>query len=115
MIKSKLVLNKKIKWICFHGGYDFGYFLKILLSIFKLKINTKNHIINSIEVKNLKIKKKINREKETEEEEEEEEEGNEVTNTDDNEGNDESTHRNYEKTKEHLIKKLHLKGYKNLK
>lgn len=30
LIKSGLVLNKKIKWISFHSAYDFGYLIKIL-------------------------------------------------------------------------------------
>ncbi|EAL64798.1 CAF1 family protein [Dictyostelium discoideum AX4] len=29
-ISSGIVLNDKIQWICFHGGYDFGYLLKVL-------------------------------------------------------------------------------------
>ncbi|EGC28247.1 hypothetical protein DICPUDRAFT_160469, partial [Dictyostelium purpureum] len=29
-ISSGIVLNEKINWICFHGGYDFGYLLKVL-------------------------------------------------------------------------------------
>ncbi|KYQ92861.1 CAF1 family protein [Tieghemostelium lacteum] len=30
LISSGIVLNDKVKWICFHGGYDFGYLLKVL-------------------------------------------------------------------------------------
>mmetsp|Transcript_61274 Transcript_61274/g.126576 ORF Transcript_61274/g.126576 Transcript_61274/m.126576 type:complete len:290 (-) Transcript_61274:1967-2836(-) len=30
LISSGLVLNKKIKWVSFHSGYDFGYLIKIL-------------------------------------------------------------------------------------
>ena len=30
MINSGLVLNPKIKWISYHGVYDFGYLLKII-------------------------------------------------------------------------------------
>lgn len=30
LIISGLVLNKEIKWISFHSGYDFGYLIKIL-------------------------------------------------------------------------------------
>jgi CCR4-NOT transcription complex subunit 7/8 len=30
LITSGLVLNKEIKWISFHSGYDFGYLVKIL-------------------------------------------------------------------------------------
>ncbi|KAF2070175.1 hypothetical protein CYY_008502 [Polysphondylium violaceum] len=29
-ISSGIILNENIKWICFHGGYDFGYLLKVL-------------------------------------------------------------------------------------
>jgi CCR4-NOT transcription complex subunit 7/8 len=32
LINSGLVFNKKIKWISFHSGYDFGYLVKILTS-----------------------------------------------------------------------------------
>mmetsp|Transcript_44396 Transcript_44396/g.89119 ORF Transcript_44396/g.89119 Transcript_44396/m.89119 type:complete len:273 (+) Transcript_44396:160-978(+) len=31
LCSSGLVLNKKIKWISFHSGYDFGYLIKILI------------------------------------------------------------------------------------
>jgi len=34
LINSGLVLNKKIKWISFHSGYDFGYLIKILTNNF---------------------------------------------------------------------------------
>lgn len=27
---SGIVLNENIKWVCFHGGFDFAYFLKTL-------------------------------------------------------------------------------------
>ena len=30
LITSGLVCNEHIKWICFHGCYDFAYFLKLL-------------------------------------------------------------------------------------
>ena len=30
--QSGLVLNDKIHWICFHGCYDFGYFLKLMMN-----------------------------------------------------------------------------------
>ena len=30
LINSGLVLNPKIKWISYHGVYDFGYLLKII-------------------------------------------------------------------------------------
>eukprot|EP01132_Coremiostelium_polycephalum_P004629 gene4629-5782_t len=30
LISSGIVLNDRIKWVCFHGGYDFGYLLKVL-------------------------------------------------------------------------------------
>lgn len=30
LISSGLVMNKRNHWITFHGGYDFGYLLKIL-------------------------------------------------------------------------------------
>lgn len=29
-IKSGLLLNKRNKWIVFHGGYDFSYLLKLI-------------------------------------------------------------------------------------
>jgi len=31
LIASGLVLNEEIKWICFHGGFDFGYLIKMLI------------------------------------------------------------------------------------
>lgn len=30
IMSSGIILNEDIKWICFHGGYDFGYFLKLM-------------------------------------------------------------------------------------
>lgn len=33
LTSSGLVLNDTIKWISFHGGYDFGYLVKILTAI----------------------------------------------------------------------------------
>lgn len=30
---SGLICNARLTWICFHGGYDFGYFVKILTSV----------------------------------------------------------------------------------
>jgi hypothetical protein len=27
-----IVLNDDIKWICFHGSFDFAYFLKLLIN-----------------------------------------------------------------------------------
>ena len=30
MITSGLVLMDNVRWISFHGGYDFGYLLKLL-------------------------------------------------------------------------------------
>jgi len=30
--QSGLVLNEKLTWICFHGCYDFAYFLKIMMN-----------------------------------------------------------------------------------
>jgi CCR4-NOT transcription complex subunit 7/8 len=29
-VASGLVLTENVKWVCFHGGYDFGYLIKIL-------------------------------------------------------------------------------------
>lgn len=29
---SKLVLNDRVHWICFHGCYDYAYFLKIMMN-----------------------------------------------------------------------------------
>lgn len=34
LINSGLVLNRKIRWISFHSGYDFGYLIKILTNNF---------------------------------------------------------------------------------
>nr|UXY87340.1 CCR4-associated factor [Cryptomonas sp.] len=34
LLNSGLVLNRKIKWISFHSGYDFGYLIKILTQKF---------------------------------------------------------------------------------
>lgn len=33
LTSSGLVLNNAVKWISFHGGYDFGYLIKILTAI----------------------------------------------------------------------------------
>eukprot|EP00494_Astrolonche_serrata_P027689 UN27953 len=41
LITSGLVLSKKVKWICFHGAYDFAYILKILTGQPKLPPNEK--------------------------------------------------------------------------
>lgn len=30
LTQSGLVLNDRVNWICFHGCYDFAYFLKIM-------------------------------------------------------------------------------------
>jgi CCR4-NOT transcription complex subunit 7/8 len=30
---SGIILNDQVYWICFHGCYDFAYFLRILLDI----------------------------------------------------------------------------------
>jgi len=30
--QSGLVLNENLTWICFHGNYDFAYFLRILMN-----------------------------------------------------------------------------------
>lgn len=32
IIQSGLVLNDQVYWICFHGGYDFAYLLRILMN-----------------------------------------------------------------------------------
>jgi CCR4-NOT transcription complex subunit 7/8 len=32
IMASDLVLNEDIKWVAFHGGFDFGYFLQMLLN-----------------------------------------------------------------------------------
>lgn len=29
---SGIILNEDIKWICFHGSYDFAYFLKMMIN-----------------------------------------------------------------------------------
>jgi hypothetical protein len=31
LIGSGLILNEDVKWVCFHGGFDFGYLLKMLM------------------------------------------------------------------------------------
>ena len=33
LVSSGLVLTDKVEWIAFHGGYDFGYLLKLLTSL----------------------------------------------------------------------------------
>lgn len=30
--QSGLVLNDRLNWICFHGGFDFAYFLKVMMN-----------------------------------------------------------------------------------
>lgn len=30
LITSGLVLNDEVRWISFHGGYDFGYLTKVI-------------------------------------------------------------------------------------
>jgi CCR4-NOT transcription complex subunit 7/8 len=32
IIASGIVLNEEIRWICFHGSYDFAYFLKLIIN-----------------------------------------------------------------------------------
>ncbi len=32
IIQSGLVLSDKVHWICFHGCYDFAYFLRLMLN-----------------------------------------------------------------------------------
>jgi CCR4-NOT transcription complex subunit 7/8 len=32
ILSSGIVLNDEIKWICFHGSYDFAYFLKMMIN-----------------------------------------------------------------------------------
>lgn len=32
ILSSGIVLNEDIKWICFHGSYDFAYFLKMMMN-----------------------------------------------------------------------------------
>lgn len=32
--QSGIVLNDKVSWICFHGSFDFAYFLKIMMNDF---------------------------------------------------------------------------------
>ena len=32
IISSDIILNEDIKWICFHGSYDFAYFLKMMMN-----------------------------------------------------------------------------------
>lgn len=32
IIASGIILNEDIKWICFHGSYDFAYFLKMMMN-----------------------------------------------------------------------------------
>lgn len=31
LISSGLLLNDEIKWVCFHGGFDFGYLIKMVI------------------------------------------------------------------------------------
>lgn len=30
--QSGMVLNDRVNWICFHGSFDFAYFLKVLMN-----------------------------------------------------------------------------------
>lgn len=32
LLSSNIILNDDIQWVCFHGGFDFSYFLKLLVN-----------------------------------------------------------------------------------
>lgn len=48
LVNSGLVLNRKIKWISFHSGYDFGYLIKILTNNFLPK--KKSEFFNLLQI-----------------------------------------------------------------
>ena len=43
IISSGIILNEDIKWICFHGSYDFAYFLKMMMNIELSDVDTEFH------------------------------------------------------------------------